>query len=108
MIAGHYRLQDILRQIDRNKTTLIRWEEAGLIPRAQKDSRGWRCYTKEQVDEIVRLVVETNYFQNRIGIEEKPAQSNFIHATNMSAMFDQTNPSFNSSLTNFNQNNDIH
>jgi len=63
MIAGHYRLQDILREIDRNKTTLIRWEEKGLIPKAHKDNRGWRCYTKEQVDEIIRLVQETNYFR---------------------------------------------
>lgn len=64
MIAGHYRLQDILRQIDRNKTTLIRWEERGLIPQAQKDSRGWRCYTKDQVDKIIQLAQETNYFQD--------------------------------------------
>ena len=63
MIAGHYRLHDILREIDRNKTTLIRWEEQGLIPRACKDSRGWRYYSHEEVDEIVRLVKETNYFQ---------------------------------------------
>ena len=64
MIAGHYRLQDILREIDRNKTTVIRWEEEGLIPKATRDSRGWRCYSKNQVDEIIRLVRETNYFQN--------------------------------------------
>jgi DNA-binding transcriptional MerR regulator len=64
MIAGSYRLQDILREIDRNKTTLIRWEDEGLIPKAQRDSRGWRCYSKNQVDEIIRRVQETNYFQN--------------------------------------------
>ena len=64
MIAGYYRLQDILREIDRNKTTLIRWEEQGLIPKAPKDSRGWRYYTKEQVEEIISLVKETDYFRN--------------------------------------------
>lgn len=63
MIAGHCRLNDILARIDRNKTTLIRWEEAGLIPKARRDSRGWRYYSAEQVDEIIRLVQETNYFQ---------------------------------------------
>ena len=65
MIAGYYRLQDILREIDRNKTTLIRWEEQGLIPRAQKDSRGWRCYSAVQVEEIIRLVRETDYFRDQ-------------------------------------------
>lgn len=63
MIAGHYRLQDIMDQVDRNKTTLIRWEEQGLIPKAQRDSRGWRCYTKEQVEQIVQRIRQTNYFQ---------------------------------------------
>lgn len=63
MIAGYYRMQDILRRIDRNKTTLIRWEDEGLIPKAPKDSRGWRCYTHDQVEAIVQLVLETNYFQ---------------------------------------------
>lgn len=67
MIAGYYRLEDILREIDRNKTTLIRWEEAGLIPKAQRDSRGWRCYSKEQAEEIISLVKETNYFRNGSG-----------------------------------------
>lgn len=64
MIAGYYRLQDILREIDRNKTTVIRWEEEGLIPKAHRDSRGWRCYTREQVEEIIRRVRETDYFRN--------------------------------------------
>lgn len=64
MIAGYYRLNDILREVDRNKTTLIRWEEEGLIPKAQKDSRGWRCYTKEQVELIIQLVRETDYFRH--------------------------------------------
>ena len=63
MIAGYYRLQDILDKIDRNKTTLIRWEEEGLIPKAKRDNRGWRCYSKKQVEEIVHLVQQTNYFQ---------------------------------------------
>jgi hypothetical protein len=67
MIAGYYRLEDILRQIDRNKTTLIRWEEAGLIPQAKRDSRGWRCYSKEQVEEIITLVHQTNYFRESNG-----------------------------------------
>ena len=62
MIAGHYRIQDILREIDRNKTTLIRWEEAGLIPKAQRDSRGWRYYTADQVEQIVQQARVTNYF----------------------------------------------
>ncbi|MAF13743.1 MAG: hypothetical protein CMI53_02510 [Parcubacteria group bacterium] len=63
MIAGYYRLQDILREIDRNKTTVIRWEDKGLIPKAHRDSRGWRYYSKKQKDDIIRLVKNTDYFR---------------------------------------------
>ena len=65
-----YRLKDIEEKVDRDKTTLIRWEKAGLIPRAQRDSRGWRWYTGEQVNEIVRKILTTNYFR------ENPGESN--------------------------------
>jgi DNA-binding transcriptional MerR regulator len=80
MIAGYYRLNDILREIDRNKTTVIRWEELGLIPKAQRDSRGWRYYTKEQVEEIIGVVKKTDYFRNGNGNHKnkvRPAHYSF-------------------------------
>lgn len=65
MLAGYLRINDLLKRIDRNKTTLLRWEAAGLIPTAMRDSRGWRYYSQEQVDEIVNLVKESDYFKNK-------------------------------------------
>ena len=59
-----YRLKDIEEKIDRDKTTLIRWEKAGLIPEAKRDSRGWRYYSKDQVQDIVNKVLSTDYFRN--------------------------------------------
>lgn len=67
MLAGYYRLNDILNQIDRNKTTVLRWEKMGLIPEARRDSRGWRCYTADEVEHIIKLVRKTNYFRNGNG-----------------------------------------
>ncbi|MCK5061344.1 MerR family transcriptional regulator [Candidatus Parcubacteria bacterium] len=58
-----YRLKDIEEKIDRDKTTLIRWEKDGLIPRAKRDSRGWRYYSQEQVQNIVNNVLSTDYFR---------------------------------------------
>jgi DNA-binding transcriptional MerR regulator len=58
-----YYLNDILKRIDRNKTTLIRWEEQGLIPKAKRDSRGWRYYSKKEVEEIINLIKKTDYFR---------------------------------------------
>ena len=59
-----YRLKDIEEKVDRDKTTLIRWEKRGLIPKAKRDSRGWRYYTGDQVMEIVNNVLSTDYFRN--------------------------------------------
>ncbi|MFH0819463.1 MAG: MerR family transcriptional regulator [bacterium] len=73
-IKNSYRLGDILRKIDRNKTTLIRWEEEGLIPRAKRDSRGWRYYTQADVDRIVKLILETNYFQQPLSHQRRMAK----------------------------------
>ena len=58
-----YRLKDIQEKIDRDKTTLIRWETQGKIPEAKRDSRGWRYYSKKEVIDIVGLVLSTNYFR---------------------------------------------
>ena len=62
-----YRLKDLVDKIDRDKTTLIRWEKEGLIPRARRDSRGWRYYNQEQVRQIVNKVLSTDYFRNLSG-----------------------------------------
>ena len=59
-----YRLKDIADRIDRDKSTLIRWEKEELIPRARRDSRGWRYYTKDEVMDIVNKVLTTDYFRN--------------------------------------------
>jgi DNA-binding transcriptional MerR regulator len=59
-----YRLKDIEEKIDRDKTTIIRWEKEGIIPRAKRDSRGWRYYDRSEVSEIVNRVLSSNYFRN--------------------------------------------
>jgi len=93
MLAGHYRLKDILNQIDRNKTTVLRWEEQGLIPSARRDSRGWRYYSGQEVDEIVSLVKRTDYFrktdadsgkdQKFSGQKEKQSQGRLVRSSDL-------------------------
>jgi len=63
MSKERYYLNEILKRIDRNKTTLIRWEAAGLIPKAKRDSRGWRYYTEKEVLAVVKLIKDTEYFR---------------------------------------------
>lgn len=40
--------------------TIIRWEDAGKIKKAKRDWRGWRAYTKEDLEEL-RKFHETIY-----------------------------------------------
>lgn len=62
--AGHYRISDIAKQVDRSTIAVARWEKNGFIPKAKRDSRGWRIYTKEDVEKIVGIVKKTKYFSN--------------------------------------------
>ena len=66
MLVGYYRLNDILKKIDRNKTTVLRWEAQGLIPKAERDSRDWRYYTEKDIKKIVNLVKKTKYFRKKL------------------------------------------
>ncbi|MBI4090654.1 MAG: MerR family transcriptional regulator [Candidatus Komeilibacteria bacterium] len=83
MLDKHYRLIDIARQIDRDKTTIIRWEEMGFLPAAERDSRGWRYYTEAQVKKILDLIKKTNYFRDEdrlaeMGIKARPHRMVYI------------------------------
>jgi len=59
-----YKIKDLALRLDRSILTIKRWERQGLIPKARKDSRGWRIYTEAEVRDILRLVQVTNYFRN--------------------------------------------
>jgi len=58
-----YYLNDISKKVDRNKNTLLRWEKEGLIPKAKRDSRGWRIYSKKEMEQIIQLIRKKNYFR---------------------------------------------
>lgn len=61
-----YKINDLAKALDRDKTTLLRWEKEGLIPKAQRDSRGWRYYSKDEFYKIVNKAKDTNYFNRRV------------------------------------------
>ena len=64
MPAKLYKIKDLALRLDRSILTIKRWEKQGLIPKARKDSRGWRVYTEDEVQAILKKVRETNYFRN--------------------------------------------
>jgi len=60
-----YRIGELARELDRSTLTIKKWEESGLIPKAKRDSRGWRYYTEDDVNEIKRILEEQDYFVKR-------------------------------------------
>ncbi|MDQ1329180.1 MAG: MerR family transcriptional regulator [Candidatus Poribacteria bacterium] len=60
-----YKVGELAKELDRRPLTIKRWESLGLIPKAKRDSKGWRYYTVDDVKSIVRMVKENNYFLTR-------------------------------------------
>jgi len=60
-----YRVHEIIHEIDRSKTTILRWEALGLIPKAHRDSRGWRYYTKKEARIIIQFAKNLHYPNHR-------------------------------------------
>ena len=69
MAAKLYKIGDLALRLDRSILTIKRWEKQGLIPKARKDSRGWRVYTEDEVQAILTKVRESNYFRTVEGAE---------------------------------------
>lgn len=61
-----YKINDLVKALDRDKTTILRWEKEGNIPQAKRDSRGWRYYTEDEFQGILKKVKETRYFNRRV------------------------------------------
>ena len=49
MPATLYKIKDLALRLDRSILTIKRWEKQGLIPKARKDSRGWRVSCSSEV-----------------------------------------------------------
>lgn len=57
-----YRIGELAKELDRSTLTIKKWEAKGLIPSARRDSRGWRFYTEDDVNEIKNVLEEHGYF----------------------------------------------
>jgi len=61
----YIRIKDIEKIIDRDRNTILRWEREGRIPHPQKDSRGWRFYTQEDIENINDFMRNNLYCRNQ-------------------------------------------
>jgi DNA-binding transcriptional MerR regulator len=59
-----YYVKDVSRIIDRDKSTIFRWEKEGKINFPRRDSRGWRIYSSYDIEKMKRLVSEISRMYN--------------------------------------------
>ena len=55
-------IADLAKMLDRSSRTVKEWEKKGLIPKPRRDSRGWRVYSPEQADKILKHVKRHRFF----------------------------------------------
>ena len=61
----HYTTSEICEEAGISRPTLFRWLRLGMFKEIRKNSRGWRIFTEDELNEIK---AETQ----RIKVEERP------------------------------------
>ena len=52
----YYRTNEVCRRVGISRNTLFRWVKNGVVQEAsQRDWRGWRLFSEEELTRIVRL-----------------------------------------------------
>lgn len=54
-----YTITEAAEMLGVTAKTLWRWEKAGKIKKAVRDWRGWRVYTRDQVDQMMGKIMRT-------------------------------------------------
>ncbi|HSV43217.1 MAG TPA: MerR family transcriptional regulator [Candidatus Bathyarchaeia archaeon] len=52
MVTERFTITEVAQEIGVTPKTLARWEKNGKIKRPKRDWRGWRVYTKDELNEI--------------------------------------------------------
>ena len=56
MLNGRLSVTELAKELGVSTKTVTRWERAGKIQPAKRDWRGWRIYSREELEEMKRLV----------------------------------------------------
>ena len=68
----YYRTNEVCRRVGISRNTLFRWVKNGVIPEAsQRDWRGWRLFSEEELTKIVRLNTTVQLVDQREGNREQ-------------------------------------
>ena len=59
-ILKKYKTKEICDRFDISRATLFRWESDGLLTDVERDWRGWRVYSEDNLQEIHRIIKGKN------------------------------------------------
>lgn len=97
VLKKHYTIREVADKVGREKTTIIRWEKEGLIPRAKRDLLGWRYYSISQVKRIAKIAKLAKKKKKKV----KPARVNYSQKLRLTKTIKKmTEESLNSILKN--------
>jgi len=55
MKAPHYTTSELARLVGVSKNTLFRWESEGLVRPSLRDGRGWRVWSKQDLERVIEV-----------------------------------------------------
>jgi len=55
-----YKTSEICTRFDISRATLFRWEGEGLLANVERDWRGWRVYSENNLRDIERIMKSKN------------------------------------------------
>jgi len=55
-----YKTSEICTRFDISRATLFRWESEGLLRGVERDWRGWRVYTEQNLQTIAKIIKSKN------------------------------------------------
>ena len=59
-IPRKYKTNEICERFDISRATLFRWESEGLLGGVERDWRGWRVYTENNLKDIEKIMRSKN------------------------------------------------
>jgi predicted site-specific integrase-resolvase len=73
----YYRTAEVFRRLDISRNTLYRWLRKGILSGIeQRDSRGWRLFTQEDIDGLNSAINHITRIERKAPREAEYARKN--------------------------------
>jgi len=60
-----FKIRDVAVRVNRNKRSIIRWEQLGKIPPARRTEANDRIYSEEDIQTILNFMKKDTFYRRR-------------------------------------------